>query len=81
MLPLPWEGVNAIAFVDAGELRVKDPTPGQHGRIGLASFGLGLRWSIARRFYLSLDVAQVIDGAIITQAGERRGHLNLVYKF
>ncbi len=82
LLPLPWEGVSAIVFVDAGEVRVHDAAlTGQPGRIGAASAGLGLRWSIARRFYLAIDGAQVIDGTAASEAGDRRVHVTLVYRF
>lgn len=81
LMPLPWEGFNAIVFVDAGEVRVKDAVAGQLGRVGAASVGIGLRWSIARHFYLAIDGAQVLDGTANSLPGDRRAHLTLVYKF
>jgi hemolysin activation/secretion protein len=81
LLPLPWEGVSAIVFIDAGEVRVKDALVGQQARIGAASVGLGLRWSVARHFYLAVDGAQVLDGTAASSAGDRRVHVTVVYRF
>ena len=60
---------------------MKDAVAGQLGRVGAASVGIGLRWSIARRFYSRVDAAQVIDGTPNSSSGDRRAHLTLVYKF
>lgn len=81
LLPLPWEGLSAIVFVDAGEVRVKDAGVGQQARIGAAGAGVGLRWSIARRFHVAIDAAQVLDGTTASSAGDRRVHATLVYRF
>ena len=62
-------------------MRVKDATVGQQARIGAASVGLGLRWSIARRFYLAIDGAQVLDGTAASSSGDRRVHVTMVYRF
>lgn len=81
LFPMPWEGVNAIVFVDGGEASIENPQPGQLARQGAFSAGLGLRWSVARRFYLALDAAQVIDGTTASLPGDRRVHVALVYRF
>jgi hemolysin activation/secretion protein len=81
MRPLPWEGLSAIVFLDAGEVRVKDAAAGQQSRQGASSIGLGLRWTIARRLLLAIDAAQVLDGTTATEAGDRRLHFSLVYRF
>ncbi|HYC48523.1 MAG TPA: ShlB/FhaC/HecB family hemolysin secretion/activation protein [Burkholderiales bacterium] len=81
LFPMPWEGVNAIVFVDAGEARVKNVQPGQLERQGAMSAGLGLRWAVGRRFYLALDAAQVIDGTTASLPGDRRIHIAVVYRF
>ena len=80
-LPLPWEGWNAIVFVDAGEVRVKDAAPGQQARQGASSVGVGLRWTIARRFLLAIDAAQVLDGTAASETGDRRIHASVIYRF
>ena len=81
LLPLPWEGLSAIVFMDAGEVRVKDAAPGQQSRQGASSLGVGLRWTIARRLLLAVDAAQVLDGTTASEAGDRRLHFSLVYRF
>ena len=81
LLPLPWEGLTALAFVDAGHVRVKDATAGQPARHTAWSVGLGLRWTIARSFQLAVDVAHVLDGALASEAGEQRIHFSLIYRF
>jgi len=81
LLPLPWEGWTALAFVDGGQVRVKDAIPGQMGRQGAWSAGLGLRWTFARSFQLAIDAAQVLDGTSVSEAGDRRVHFSLVYRY
>ena len=81
LLPLPWEGWTALAFVDGGEIRVKNAIPGQLGRQDAWSAGLGLRWTFARSFQLAIDAAQVLDGTSVSEAGDRRVHFSLVYRF
>jgi hemolysin activation/secretion protein len=81
LLPLPWEGLSAIVFADAGEARVRNAAPGVLTRQDAASIGVGLRWIVARRFSLAVDVAQVLDGTTATEAGERRIHFSLIYRF
>jgi hemolysin activation/secretion protein len=81
LLPLPWEGLSTIAFVDAGEVRVKDAVAGQPARQGASSIGLGLRWTVARRLLLAIDAAQVLDGTTASERGDRRIHASLVYRF
>ena len=80
-LPLPWEGLSAIVFADAGEVRSIDVTAGQLSRQGAASIGVGLRWILARRLSLVLDAAHVLDGTTATQAGDRRVHVSVVIRF
>lgn len=79
--PLPWEGVTALVFADGGEVRAVGPTPGLPSRQGAFSLGAGLRFSLARRLFASLDVAQVIDGTTASRSGDRRAHFSLVYRF
>jgi hemolysin activation/secretion protein len=81
LLPLPWEGLNAIVFVDGGEVRVKDALPGQRGRQDAWSVGVGLRWTIARSFQVALDAAHVLDGTSATGSGDERLHFSLIYRF
>jgi hemolysin activation/secretion protein len=79
--PLPWEGWNAIVFIDAGQVRVKDAAAGQQARQGASSVGVGLRWTVARRLLLAIDAAQVLDGTSASEAGDRRIHASIVYRF
>ncbi|HYH42909.1 MAG TPA: ShlB/FhaC/HecB family hemolysin secretion/activation protein [Burkholderiales bacterium] len=81
LLPLPWEGLTALAFVDGGQVRVKDAVPGQLTRQEAWSVGLGLRWALARSFQLSVDAAHVLDGVSSTESGDQRIHFSLVYRF
>ena len=81
VVPLPWEGFSALAFVDGGEVRLRDPQPGQVARDGAASIGLGVRWSVARRFSMAIDAAQVLDGTVRSERGDRRVHVSLVFQF
>ena len=81
LLPLPWEGLSAIAFVDGGQVRVKNALPGQLSRLDALSAGAGLRWTLARRFQLALDAAYVLDGPLPGESGDSRIHVSVVYRF
>lgn len=50
-----------LAFVDAGEVNVKSPLPGQISRNTLGSFGLGTRLKITSDISLSVDGAKTLN--------------------
>lgn len=81
LAPLPWEGVSALVFVDTGDVRIKNALAGQQARQHATTAGVGLRWTIARRFSLALDAAQVLESTTPSDAGDRRIHVTLVYRF
>ena len=79
--PLPWEGFSALAFVDGGQVRSRNVQAGQIARDTAASVGVGVRWSVARRVSVAIDAAQVLDGTIRSERGDRRVHASLVVQF
>lgn len=79
--PLIFEGVRAVAFLDAGQTRLKDAGAGLAGKEGAASVGLGLRGTLRRQLSFSADWAHVLDGAGGTGNGHNRVHVSLVYRF
>jgi hemolysin activation/secretion protein len=81
LYPLPWDGLSAVAFLDAGEVRLRNATAGQPAHQNAASIGVGVRWIIARRFSLAIDAAQVLNGTTASESGDRRIHFSLVYRF
>jgi hemolysin activation/secretion protein len=81
LVPLPWTGFSAVAFVDAGEVRSKNIAPGTPSHQDAASIGVGLRWNLPRRVSIAIDAAQVIDGTTVSSAGDRRIHAALVLRF
>jgi outer membrane autotransporter protein len=53
-----------LAFVDAGEVKVKSPLPEQISRTTLASVGLGTRLKITSQLSLAVDAAKTLhEGA------------------
>jgi hemolysin activation/secretion protein len=81
LVPLPWEGLGAVLFVDAGQVRSKQIAAGQPSRQDAASVGVGLRWTLARRLFIAIDAAQVLDGTTASVPGDRRVHASLVSRF
>ena len=82
IVPMPWaQGLSAVVFTDAGEVRSRNVPLGQPGRQDAVSVGVGLRWVVARRFSLAVDAAQVLNGTTATESGDRRVHFSLVYRF
>ena len=79
--PLPWEGVTAVVFVDAGEVRMKNAVAAQQSRVVASSVGIGLRWSVARRLQLAIDAARVLDGTAVSTPGDSRVHASVVLRF
>jgi hemolysin activation/secretion protein len=81
LVPLPWTGFSAVAFVDAGEVRSRNIPAGQRSREDALSVGVGMRWNLPRRMTLAIDAAHVLDGTTITSNGDRRVHAALVVRF
>jgi hemolysin activation/secretion protein len=79
-IPLPAQGLAAIVFTDAGEVRSRNIAAGQPSRQNAIGAGFGLRWVVARRFSLGVDFAQVLNGVTTTDRGERRVHFSLVFR-
>ena len=79
VLPLPWNGWSVAAFIDAGHVSLNGAIPGQPGHQDAFSFGVGLRWAIARRLAASVDAAQVLDGTTVTNRSMRRIHASVMY--
>jgi hemolysin activation/secretion protein len=53
-----------LAFVDAGEVKVKSPLPEQTARNTLASAGVGMRLKALRNLSVSVDVAQALNEGV-----------------
>jgi hemolysin activation/secretion protein len=81
LVPLPWEGLGAVVFTDAGQVRSKNIVPGLPSHQDALSVGVGLRWTIARSLSLAIDAAQVLDGTTSSVSGDRRVHASLVTRF
>ena len=83
ILPVPWvQGLNAVVFADGGEVRSRNvAAAGLPERQDALSVGFGVRWTVARRFSLAVDAAQVLDGTIASEKGDRRVHFSLLYRF
>jgi outer membrane protein assembly factor BamA len=81
MLPLPWTGFSAVAFLDAGEVRSHDIAAGQRSHEEAASVGFGMRYNLPRRLSVAIDAAHVLNGTTVTSAGDRRVHASFVFRF
>ena len=81
LVPLPWTGFSALAFVDGGEVRSRNIPAGTPSHQAAFSAGVGVRWNIPRRMSIGIDAAHVIDGTTATSSGDRRVHASLVFRF
>ncbi len=73
--------LNAIAFVDAAEVRVQQPLPPTFGRTRLSSAGLGLRAKGPSGLAASVDLAWPFESTPRTNAGDLRLHFRVAYDF
>ena len=77
--------LRALVFYDFAQgtnhnVAANSPTP---ARVSIASFGVGLRYALAKDVSLRFDLAQVLDAgpAGTKDFGDRRGHFNLMMAF
>jgi hemolysin activation/secretion protein len=68
-----------LAFIDVG--RGKDQAPARVEADGLASVGVGGRFSRGRRLSMRFDTALVTNGAAGREKGELRTHYGVAYLF
>jgi hemolysin activation/secretion protein len=76
--------LRVLAFYDFGRgFNNKIADTATVSRIGIASVGAGVRYSVNKDFSLRFDLAQVIDGGPpnTKDRSDRRGHLNLMVGF
>jgi hemolysin activation/secretion protein len=69
----------ALAFVDAGQVRVIDPLIDEQDRFTLSSVGLGLRLTAANGLRGELVWAYPLKAINNTARGDHRLHLNIAY--
>lgn len=78
----PQSALRVLGFVDAGKAwnRLDTPCRGAQTSCTLAAVGLGMRlnWE---KLQLRLDVAHALKSANLTQSGDNRAHLQLIYSF
>lgn len=79
--PALREGLRALAFMDAGQARLRNAPAGQAARLGSASIGAGLRWAPAAGVSVSVDYARVHDAAVVTGKGDERLHVLVSAQF
>lgn len=75
------KSMEALAFGDAGLLRVVDALPGQDDRFELYGAGLGLRALGARYWEAALDLAVPFKDGPETDKGDPRVHFRVAAKF
>lgn len=68
-----------LSFIDLS--RGKDQAPARLAADGLASFGVGGRFSRGKRFSMRFDTALVTDGTTGRDQGELRTHFGVTYIF
>jgi len=78
---LPNTHVFGAAFYDVGYVSRNNPLPGELVHEGIASAGLGMRMTIGQSFQVKADIAKVLDGTDMREAGSFRGHVQLVMIF
>jgi len=79
---IPGEGnLRALFFFDIAEA-VDQPLAGEaRRRVSISSIGAGLRWNIQRTLNLNFDLARVVSGGGVLQAGDLHGHISIYYGF
>lgn len=79
--PLLADGLRAVLFTDAGQVRNHQAAAGTQARESAAGIGAGLRWQWRRNFSATLDWAQVLNGAGTSNKGDNRVHLALSLRY
>lgn len=80
-LKLPNTRVFGAAFYDFGYINRNRPLAGELSSEYIASAGVGLRGTIGQSFQIKADLARVLDGGGLQQAGDFKGHVQLVIIF
>lgn len=80
-LKLPNAHLFGAAFCDFGYVSRNNPLPGELPHEGVSSTGLGLRMTIGQSFQVKADIARVLDGGGLQEAGDYKGHVQLVMIF
>jgi hemolysin activation/secretion protein len=73
-----WKG-RMLGFIDVG--RGKDQAPVRLAGSGLASVGVGGRFTRGKNLSLRFDIAMVMNGTADRKEGDARGHFGVVYTF
>ncbi|TAK90434.1 MAG: ShlB/FhaC/HecB family hemolysin secretion/activation protein [Aquabacterium sp.] len=73
--------LTAYAFVDAGQIRVFNPSADQAGRQSLASIGVGVKLKVYKDWTLNSDLAHALRAATTTRANDNRVHVRLSADF
>ncbi|HHJ35206.1 MAG TPA: ShlB/FhaC/HecB family hemolysin secretion/activation protein [Gammaproteobacteria bacterium] len=82
--------IRPVIFFDYGHTELDSPLANETSSINISSIGTGLRWSIANRLNVVLDLALVTGGAEETNAsgsnsateqGDVKGHIDMFYRF
>ncbi|MGE4112156.1 MAG: ShlB/FhaC/HecB family hemolysin secretion/activation protein, partial [Burkholderiales bacterium] len=81
MSPQIAEGLRVLVFSDAGQVRSHQAGAGINAREGASSAGAGLRYQWRRNLSVSLDWAQVMNGAGTTNKHDNRAHLSLSLRY
>jgi hemolysin activation/secretion protein len=68
-----------LAFYDAARLTQNDPLPGEQAHENIASAGLGLRFSYARKLSIRLDYGVVTQAGGTQKTGDSRLHGSLLW--
>lgn len=73
--------VKGVAFIDAAGLSRNKPLPGETVVSHISSAGVGLRSGFSKQGTAKLDLADVIEGGGVRQAGKLRLHMGIIYLF
>lgn len=75
------EGLRLLAFTDSGQVRNHQAGAGVNAREGAAGAGFGLRYQWRRNMTLSVDWAQVLNGAGTTNKHDSRVHASMAVRY
>ncbi|WP_019868352.1 ShlB/FhaC/HecB family hemolysin secretion/activation protein [Methylovulum miyakonense] len=76
-----WQHINLFAFYDYGHGRLESHSGSQFYDWSLSSTGVGASWQWQNYLQAKIAVANALDNAVTTQAGDSRIHASIVLRY
>ncbi|TAL46179.1 MAG: ShlB/FhaC/HecB family hemolysin secretion/activation protein [Methylovulum sp.] len=76
-----WQKINLFAFYDYGHGYLHNALPGSLNDWNLSSTGVGANWQWQDHIQAKIAVANALNNAVTTQAGDARIHASIVLRY